>query len=119
MINPKNSPDERIRIPCGNCKKTFYASSLSQHRIRCLKQLDKQHLCETCGKSFPSPRELRFHSRLHVPGNEINFCETCGKSFPSPGRLRFHSRLHVPGNVMKCTICGLDGFKTQELMLKL
>ncbi|KAM4613799.1 uncharacterized protein ACJ7VT_011824 [Polymixia lowei] len=66
---------------------------------------NSHNYCMVCRKSFPSPRYLKMHMRLHK-GLISSHCGVCGKSFSSYGKLKEHQRLHTGERPYCCDFCG-------------
>lgn len=58
---------------------------------------EKPHKCNECGRSFPTPGDLRAHGYSHT-GNWPMRCPVCNRGFCKPGALHHHMQLHN-GNV--------------------
>ena len=100
-ITPKSSPvpNKTAQFICGICSKTFAKLIyLKKHMV--FIHGDKRHICETCGKAFSLPGDLRHHKYIH------HICETCGKSFTLSHDLRIHKRKHSCEELYKCKSCG-------------
>lgn len=58
---------------------------------------EKPHKCNECGRSFPTPGDLRAHGYSHT-GNWPLRCPVCNRGFCKLGTLHHHMKSH--GNTM-------------------
>lgn len=64
----------------------------------------RTHRCTECGKTFPSPRSLKYHSQIHAPA--IYACAKCRKTFGSMLKLKRHALIH---DTVRPFPCEFDG----------
>lgn len=62
---------------------------------------EKPHKCDECGRSFPTPGDLRAHGYSHT-GNWPLRCPVCNRGFCKLGALHHHMKSH--GNNEKIEI---------------
>ena len=63
-------------------------------------KLDRNHNCESCGKSFKAASALKLHIRTVHEGHKDYTCISCGKCFPRLYHLKRHvKRVHEGKNV--------------------
>ncbi|KAM9342359.1 uncharacterized protein KZ484_015060 [Pholidichthys leucotaenia] len=67
--------------------------------------VDKQHVCNMCGKRFSKRSDLSVHERCHT-GEKPYSCETCGKSFTDSSCIKKHMRSHTGEKPYSCKTCG-------------
>ena len=104
QVHPKKKPEEQVHqesaeenmeekpYKCSVCCKHFrWVHRLKEHAVihRDMNEKEYQHLCEQCGKSFQTRRDLKVHMISHS-NEKPHQCEVCGKSFAVPGNLRAH-----------------------------
>ncbi|XP_061402524.1 transcription factor grauzone-like [Musca vetustissima] len=68
----------------------------------------RSHICDTCGKAFTHPTNLKRHKLLHIPDEEKKYsCSECGKLFADNTLLANHFRfVHMRKYAHVCDICG-------------
>lgn len=54
---------------------------------------EKPHKCDECGRSFPTPGDLRAHGYSHT-GNWPLRCPVCNRGFCKLGALHHHMKSH-------------------------
>lgn len=62
-------------------------------------------VCEACGKTFLSKKNLRTHMALHSDLKKHK-CETCGMEFRTRCHLNRHAPIHTDLREFLCSICG-------------
>lgn len=55
---------------------------------------DKPHKCNICGKSFPTPGDLKAHAYIHN-GHWPFKCPICNRGFSKQTNLKNHLFLHT------------------------
>ena len=66
---------------------------------------EKDHKCDTCGKSFSEARNLKIHINVVHNGQKYHKCDICGKSFADKLRRHINS-VHNRQKDHKCASCG-------------
>lgn len=61
-------------------------------------------LCDICGVSFGSERNLKNHLRIHSNEGKLS-CQFCGKTFNQSSNLNIHLRKHTGETPYKCFTC--------------
>ncbi|KAH6881127.1 hypothetical protein B0T10DRAFT_411337 [Thelonectria olida] len=74
----------------------------------------KPHVCNTCGKRYTQPYELRVHYRTHT-GEKPYACDTCGKRFTRLYNLNVHKRTHTGEKPYACDTCSREFIQSYEL----
>lgn len=103
-----------------------YMCKFCSHRARnkqlIIKHINDKHisleayLCDVCGKSFLSSRNLKAHSSIHK--EERTFvCKICSKAFKIASSLRVHMRTHMENRKNICDECGKIFKKKYSLVM--
>lgn len=61
--------------------------------------------CKICDDQFTNRKDLYDHLSNHRKMPSVNLCDTCGKCFNSPEQLRSHVRVHSDHRPFPCTYC--------------
>ena len=100
---------------CGICSKTF--AKLIYLKKHMVFHGDKRHICETCGKAFTLPDDLRHHKYIHT-GEKPYKCDFCERKFRVACRLSAHLRTHTGERPYKCKSCALTFIQLGSLKKK-
>ncbi|XP_034245501.1 zinc finger protein 2 homolog [Thrips palmi] len=73
-----------------------------------------RHVCQVCGKDWPSASKLEIHARKHT-GVKPYECDVCGKKFTRNGTLVRHMRVHTGEKPFECDVCGKKFLTKQSL----
>ncbi|XP_005091685.1 uncharacterized protein LOC101862999 [Aplysia californica] len=71
-------------------------------------------VCEVCGKSTKSKRQLKLHMTVHT-GEKIFNCNVCHTEFSSLARLTKHKKENHSSNQFICDVCGSAYGRSQDL----
>ena len=71
-----------------------------------LRHNDVRYPCETCGKDFNTPRDLRKHIARHL-NKKLILCPVCARSLTSEMHLKLHMRTHDKVIDESDTICNI------------
>uniref|UniRef100_A0A3B3UIH6 Zinc finger protein 250-like n=1 Tax=Poecilia latipinna TaxID=48699 RepID=A0A3B3UIH6_9TELE len=86
---------------CGACGEKFEsADELKEH----LRNHQKVHSCQHCGKTFVSVQSLTLHEAKHTGESRFR-CGVCSKTFTNMASLNYHQWLHVEDKPHKCDVC--------------
>ena len=89
---------------CGN--KSFSTAGVLQRHINTVHEGQKDHKCESCGKSFYLKSDLSQHKRSVHEGRRDYNCESCLKSFSKASDLKRHIyTVHEGHKDYKCKSC--------------
>ncbi|CAG9796523.1 unnamed protein product [Diatraea saccharalis] len=106
-----NDKDKKI-FKCGTCNNGFdYKIDLITH----LKQHKTIGLCQFCGRSFRSQKNLEAHMSVHLPYNRSYTCKVCGRSYKTKSNLKTHSITHSNERPFHCHICKKSFKRNQDL----
>ncbi|CAM6000738.1 unnamed protein product, partial [Sphagnum balticum] len=77
------------KYKCTHCARGFnFSTNMHKHVRRVhLGVKDERHVCTTCSAAFPSPSELKIHTRMHT-GERPHKCTVCAMAFSRICTLR-------------------------------
>ncbi|CAH2233811.1 jg22495 [Pararge aegeria aegeria] len=129
---------ENVRHKCPICNKLYTAKYIKKHLL--LHKLERQYMCDICGKKFPlqAPfkrhrlthfyslpfqctlcpyrgrfsESLKMHMRSHT-GEKPYQCTQCPSRFVNASNLNKHMLTHSRNHDFKCDMCG-RGFYTKR-----
>lgn len=84
------------------CEKKFAAEKLMRKHFRF--HGERKHICETCGKGFIEPNDLRNHSYVHKKIKPLQ-CPLCPRTFTHKPVLETHILAHSGQNIFACEQC--------------
>lgn len=94
-------------------KKTFSEKPPATTQV---KQSTRTAKCRICKQKILRKRLIEHLQLRHVPKTmDIPTCETCGKTFSTPGNLRLHQYLHADRGRYICSYCGKDFVRNANL----
>ncbi|XP_069676554.1 uncharacterized protein [Periplaneta americana] len=108
---------------CDQCsyKTNSYSKLMNVHRR--IHGDERPFLCDTCGKGFKNPKQMRNHKAIHVskqkkkngPSGE---CDVCGRSFSNSRMLRIHKdNVHGKLRPHLCNYCGYSASSRSTLKM--
>ncbi|CAG9806882.1 unnamed protein product [Chironomus riparius] len=104
---------------CQTCrKKFFFKDSWDQHNAwHERKSLEKtyEHVCDMCGKRFPSEERLEKHKVGYHAGQSSLVCHICGKQMRNKSSLNFHVKRHSEKRDFACPQCPQSFVYIKEL----
>ena len=108
-------------LVCDHCNKCFKAPSALKRHVQLAHlakglPVIKNHICETCGKSFKWRRDFFLHKLVHT-GEKPHSCETCGKCFARKDALALHKQRHNDVKVYNCSLCP-KSFTTKTYLVR-
>ncbi|KAG0711341.1 Transcriptional repressor CTCFL [Chionoecetes opilio] len=94
---------------CDKCDYKSYSYSKLMNVHHKIHSDERPSLCDTCGKRFKTPKQLRNHKTLHVKKTESpqHQCEICQRPFSDKRMLRNHQEsVHKKVKPFLCNYCG-------------
>ena len=69
------------------------------------KPISKNHICNTCGKTYNKTAQLNQHIRSAHLNEKPHECPTCGKCFARKEKLKDHILIHTGVLKYRCVYC--------------
>ncbi|KAG4069477.1 hypothetical protein HA402_001776 [Bradysia odoriphaga] len=105
LATTKPAQSKAKRVKCKICKQKITQEELIPHlQSRHVPKIDPIPTCETCGKTFSTPGNLRSHQYLHAERGRY-ICSYCGKEFFRNANLKEHINLHTGARPFQCKVC--------------
>lgn len=82
------------------------------------KEVEKDRLCNVCGKSFDTGNKFRAHYRLHFP-EKCYQCSYCAKYFAHKFMWVEHERIHTSERPYTCLLCDYSAKQKTSLQVNL
>ncbi|XP_046859465.1 zinc finger protein 180-like isoform X2 [Xenia sp. Carnegie-2017] len=89
---------------CQSCNKSFNRASNLRMHMRTHSDY-KPYKCDYCGKGFHQKIDKRIHHYTHT-GEKPHRCKKCGRGFKQLTHLNYHMRTHSDTHMYQCTYCG-------------
>ncbi|CAH2049576.1 unnamed protein product, partial [Iphiclides podalirius] len=99
----KNYPIQKNYI-CDICGKSFRGNAFLVYHKRTHSE-ERAYKCAQCGKAFFNRTNLQMHERTHSDLRP-HPCALCCKAFKCKGALDRHSRSHTGVKPYECEVCG-------------
>ncbi|EAT46516.1 AAEL002290-PA [Aedes aegypti] len=105
--------DKVILYNCPNCPEAFNSQLLLDRHLKVDHKDKKNHICDLCGKGYPTKRQIAAHLIRHKNPNRsqseppgCHICDMCGKEFRFRMTLKRHVfNTHTNQNTFKCDQC--------------
>ena len=92
LILPERTKEitDKKEKECNSCGKYFSKPSDLKRHINAVHNGHKEHKCDPCGKLFSQAAHLKTHIHTIHEGRKDYTCDSCGKSFSKTGNLNRH-----------------------------
>lgn len=115
-VSTTSSPTTQKTVPSKTKKKKKKNNGKSLATEVTHTKSRKKSKCRICGWRFAQEELIMHLQSRHVPKIEsIPTCETCGKTFSTPGNLRSHQYLHAERGRYICSYCGKEFVRNANL----
>ncbi|KAJ8922311.1 hypothetical protein NQ315_004253 [Exocentrus adspersus] len=111
----RNVYHDNLQLICDNCGAALSSlSSLKEHKLTHDPNYGKErsHVCDICGKSYLTSRNLRCHMKIHSKICAYK-CNICGKSVSSKSILETHQKMHTGEFTTKSHL--MTHYKTHDI----
>ncbi|XP_054720109.1 uncharacterized protein LOC129229763 [Uloborus diversus] len=107
---------------CDQCQFRTYSLSRLENIHKRTHKDEYLFLCDTCGKSFKTGKQLRNHRAIHTKkkmnNNDAYKCNICSIAYSSKATLRTHqTSVHNKVKRFLCDYCDYSAFKRGDLKL--
>ncbi|KAJ0175304.1 hypothetical protein K1T71_009445 [Dendrolimus kikuchii] len=99
----KNYPIQKNYV-CDICGKSFRGNAFLVYHKRTHSE-ERAYKCGTCGKAFHNRTNLHTHMKIHSEHRPYP-CDVCYKAFKCKGALDRHYRCHTGEKPYECEVCG-------------
>ncbi|PSN32351.1 hypothetical protein C0J52_21637 [Blattella germanica] len=105
---------------CDLCsyKTNSYSKLMNLHRR--IHGDERPFLCDTCGKGFKNPKQMRNHKAIHTAKQKtaMGECDVCSRTFSSLRMLRVHKdNVHGKLRPHLCNYCGYSASSRSTLKM--
>ncbi|XP_026758811.2 zinc finger protein 37-like [Galleria mellonella] len=107
-----NDEKPHKQYKCSSCEEDF---DLKYDFIQHLKQHKTMGLCQLCGRSFRTEKNLDAHMSAHLSSGKSYTCKVCGRSYSTMSNLRTHSITHSNERPYHCHLCKKSFKRNQDL----
>ena len=103
-IMNNHSLDAPQKFVCDICPKVYSTSSQVNEHVKRDHLKVRNHVCQTCGKTFFKRFDLKIHNRTHTDERPY-VCDVCSKKFHHQSHFIRHKRIHLNIKLHRCTEC--------------
>ncbi|GFO29156.1 Zinc finger protein 729 [Plakobranchus ocellatus] len=104
-MNSKSLSHESTPVQCETCGLVCDNFYLLKFHVKSIHlDLQKTHICETCGKAFESGRQLARHRNIHHKGEKFS-CQYCMNTFRKRRAYEQHINVHTGEKPFECKVC--------------
>ncbi|KAL4712747.1 hypothetical protein ACJJTC_008044 [Scirpophaga incertulas] len=97
---------------CSTCGEGYdFKNDLIHH----LKTHKTSGICQFCGRSFRTEKNLTAHISVHLSSRKSFTCKICGRSYNTMSNLRAHNITHSTDRPYICNICHKSFKRNQDL----
>ncbi|XP_059051151.1 zinc finger protein 182-like [Achroia grisella] len=107
-----NDEKAHKQYKCSSCEEDF---DVKLDFIEHLKEHKSMGLCQLCGRSFRSEKNLNAHMTAHLSSAKSYTCKVCGRSYSTMSNLRTHSITHSNERPYHCHLCKKSFKRNQDL----
>ncbi|XP_025269532.1 zinc finger protein 91-like [Camponotus floridanus] len=99
-----HSSDGPQKFICEICPKVYSTLSQVNEHVKRDHLKERNHVCQTCGKTFFKRFDLKIHSRTHTDERPY-VCNVCNKGFHHQSHFIRHMRIHMGVKPYACNYC--------------
>jgi KRAB domain-containing zinc finger protein len=105
---------EKVRFYCKDCPGTSFSNKYRLKEHVDFKHLNiRKHVCEQCGRAFPTSSKLKIHHRVHT-GEQPFQCQYCDRRFTHQADHMRHEWAHTGTRKYCCKLCRVSYNSIEE-----